>query len=263
MATTESFEIELDGGTVRGTLQRPESASEAPVPGVLLCRGVYVASEQAADLLDALAESLCSAGVAVVRFEHRCADLILDDFHAHCVSHDIEDAAAVLAWMLQATSIDATRIGLLGYSLGAIAAAATARRTPAVWGLCLLSGATAAYVAARSGGGNGSTDLVDPLQMPSAYAPSLQGIDSPADAAHHDRPTLIVHGAADRIISPAVSFDYLTAIETSGRRVEHVLVARADHAFAALNTRATCLERVCGFFRAMLEQPAAMTPVGS
>src|SRR4029453_2302274 len=122
----EAFQIELSGGTVRGTLQRPSNGAVSPTAAVLICRGVRPLDEDGHALLDELAKALCQRGLAVAGFGHRFAELILDDFDAPTAEHDIEDVMAVYEWMASWTDIDPDPIGLIGYSLGAIAATAIA-----------------------------------------------------------------------------------------------------------------------------------------
>ena len=252
MASQEVFEIQLKGGAVRGALHRPADAdSSVPLAAILICRGLQSGGEDANTLIDELVEALCKAGLAVAVFEHRCADLILDDFDAHDAGHDVEDASAVFQWMSAQPAIDANRIGVIGYSLGAIAATVLAGRFKSLARLCLLSAASASSARALPHKGNGTTRPAHAERLPAAYLPSLSAIDPPSQAGLHDRPNLIVHGAADRVISPHVALEYLTALETAGRQVEHLLIARGSHAFALPEARAACLEQVVRFFGAM------------
>jgi dipeptidyl aminopeptidase/acylaminoacyl peptidase len=264
MASGETFEIAVENGTVRGALHRPLSASsETPAPAVLLCRGVYIPADDAGGLFDQLSHELVESGLAVLRFDHRCANMILDDFDAHNAVHDIEDAMAALRWLLRQNDIDRARVGVVGFSLGAIAATAVCNNMPSVARLCLLNAMTAASVAPciaagiGSHGSNGNGAQKEAVQLPAAYAASLGGIDSPREAAAHDRPTLVLHGASDRFVPPKVSLEYVRVLMDAKRRVEHVLVARGDHTFSASATRSACVERACDFFKALLSERAA------
>jgi dienelactone hydrolase len=260
--SAEAFDIKLDNGTVRGTLHRPAtSAAKAPV--VVICRGVFVFAEDAAGLFDDLTQSLNEAGLAVARFEHRCADLILEDFDAHRAVHDLEDAMAIVRWLMRRDDVDKAKIGVIGYSLGAIAATAVLQSLPSIARLCLLGAITAKNLASRLGNGNGNGSLIKPGQVPAAYAASLAGIDSAQEAARDVRPTMVLHGAADRFVAPEVALEYVRALEDAGRPLEHILVARADHTFSSKDGRAACLDLACSFFAAMINEPAAALPSAS
>jgi len=249
MAEADAVEIELKEGALRGRIHFP--ADPKPSPAVLLSRGVHVPNEDASGLFDDLARALTEAGIALVLYEPRCEDLILDEFHAHTAVQDVEEGMAVLAWMARHVRIDSTRIGLIGYSLGAIAAATMARRTESISKICLLAPATAAYVAEHLVRSNGHPSPIKSELLPASYVPSLAGLDSTRDLAFHDRPTLLLHGAADRLIAPDVSLQYLRALEAAGRLVEHTLVARADHVFSQPATRIACIAQLERFLSGM------------
>jgi uncharacterized protein len=260
----EAFELKVESGAVRGSLQMPENIrAGASVPAVLMCRGVFVFAEDAGGLFDDLSKALSESGLAVVRFEHRCADLILEDFDAHRAVDDLEDAMAIIRWLMRREDIDKSRIGLIGYSLGAIAATAITQSMPSIARVCLLSATTASNLASRLANGNGAHSFLQPGQVPASYASSLAGIDSAQEIARHQRPTMVLHGAADRFISVDVSLEYVKALADAGRRVNHVLVARADHTFSSRETRAACLELVTDFFRAMVAENQSTESVAS
>lgn len=256
MALQEAFEIQLNGGAIRGTLHSPADVDSAmPMGAVLICRGVQSAREDASTLIDEMIEALCNAGLASAVFEHRCAQLILEDFDAHGAGHDIEDASAVLDWLMARPGIDPAHLGVVGFSLGAIAATALAGRYATLARLCLLSAATTSSIGKSPSKNNGASGPTWAERLPAAYLPSLSAIDALREVALHDRPNLIVHGAADRVVPPAASLEYLAALEAAGRQVEHVLIARGSHALALPEPRSACLEQVVRFFAAMLVEP--------
>ena len=68
------------------------------------------------------------------------------------------------------------------------------------------------------------------------------------DAAYFDRPTLILCAGADKIIPNAESCIFLNAMEATGHDLEHLIIARADHAFTGETARRLCLEKITHFF---------------
>jgi uncharacterized protein len=265
MSSGETFEIAVERGTVRGALHLPATASaESPCAAVLICRGVYVPADDAGGLLEHLCEELVQAGLAVLRFDHRCADMILDDFDVHTAAHDVEDAMAALRWMLRRNDVDQARIGLVGFSLGAIAATAVCNNVPSIARLCLLNALTSRSVANcmseshAANGHNGSNNgRIESGHLPASYPASLGGIDSAREVAAHERPTLVLHGAADKFVSPSISLEYVRVLLDAKRPVEHALVARGDHTFSGSAARAACVDRVCAFFSALVAERAA------
>lgn len=250
MAETEHAEIEIAGGKIRGTLHKPASDA-APFPAVVICRGVHSHSEDAQTLIEELVRELAENGTAALTFEHRCADLILDDFDVHCAAHDAQDAQAMLCWLLERPDVDRTRIGALGYSLGAIAAAALARSNRELAAACLLAAPTAAFVHERLSHPNGSAMLCNPEHLPAAYLPSMEPVDTASDFAHHARASLVLHGAGDIAVPPEVSLEYQRACEAAGHACQRVLIARGDHAFTQPQARQACLEHIVRFFANM------------
>lgn len=244
-----AVEIPVATGRLRATLIRPASDPAEPArAAVLICAGLHVSDEDNLTLLDELSRELAKAGIVAATYEPRCADLILDDFHAHTAQHDVEDAVAALDWLARQPGVDAARLGMIGFSLGAIAASALASQRASIRRLCLIGPATAADVAERMVKANGVPAAIDPERLPAAYVPSLEGIDSPAQAAAHDRATLLVHGAADRFVPVEVAMGYQRSLHAAARRCECVLIARASHAFPSDEARQACIERVCRFF---------------
>lgn len=256
MSPMESFETEVNGGVVRGSLRLPKaSAPDAPSPAVMICRGLHVEGDDAAGLFDDLSDGLIAAGISVARFEHRAADLILEDFDTHSVADELDDAQAVHAWLSANPLLDRNHIGVIGYALGAIAACGLSKRTQAINRMCLISPTTADHLRNRLTRSNGSPAALDPARIPKSYLAGLEALDSTRDAAFHNRPTLIVHGAADRFIGQEVSLEYSQSLELAGRDVARVLVARADHAFTEPGHRAACVQCATRFFNAMVQEP--------
>lgn len=247
-----TFRGAMDGTSLHGTLDRPTGA-EGRRPTAVIHRGI-VTSDADNDFLEALASSLVDAGMTVLRFEPRTAGLILDDFHAFTLANDRDDVRAAIQELASRDDVDGRRVGLIGWALGAMAACSTARNHAALERLCLINPATPSFVLSRLQRSNGSPTPLDPEHVPRAFAHDLESADSASDASVHEHATLIVHAAADRMVPPAVSLEYLRVLERANRAVERVAIARADHAFAEAATRQACIERVVRFF----SQPAAI-----
>ena len=81
---THTFELSVNGGTVRGELNGPSQDGEnsSPWPVVMLCRGLQPHEDESADLFEHTASSLRDAGLATLEFEPRAARMIMEDFDA-------------------------------------------------------------------------------------------------------------------------------------------------------------------------------------
>ena len=248
-----TFASTVGGGTsIRATLDRPSGGGDTRRPAAVIHRGI-VSTEADNDVLEALAVALAEAGIIVMRFEPRTAGLILDDFHAFTLENDRDDLLAAVQMVTARSDVDARRVGLIGWWLGAMAASAASRTSASLARLCLINPATPSYVLDCLERTNGSSKSLQPEHVPHAFAAALESADSAVDAAANEQPTLIVHAAADRAVPTTVSLEYLQALERANRPVERVLIARADHAFGEPAVRQACIERVARFFA----QPAA------
>jgi pimeloyl-ACP methyl ester carboxylesterase len=171
----------------------------------------------------------------------------------------VDDAAAIFHGLALRKELDLHRIGVLGQGLGGIVVSCLARRTDQIARLCLLAPVTTGEVLSRLGT-ESEEELAQRLGAPVIPPGFFDGLDSltPAvDLVTHDRPTLIVHGAADRIVPPESSLAYRDAIASAGRQVEHVLVAMGDHVFSNVSARAACLKQLTSFFAAAGRTEAA------
>lgn len=257
---SQKFEIPVNGASVCGELHVPATASnDNAAPAVLICRGVTALDDATDRFLAQTCATLAREGVAAARLEHRCAGLILEDFDSHTAQNDIEDAGAVYDWLSSHESVDPRAIGVLGYCLGGIAAAALAGRCRAVARLCLVAACTARHARACLARDRGAYGSMQAANLPQQYLPSLESIDSEQDAAEFEGRTLVIHAAADAVVPLQVSTDFARALRLAKRRVEQIQVARADHSFTSAAAREVCIEHVVRFFRAMIAtEPVAI-----
>ncbi|MFB3138303.1 MAG: alpha/beta hydrolase family protein, partial [Phycisphaerales bacterium] len=160
----------------------------------------------------------------------------------------VDAASAVFRWMALRDELNLNRIGVLGYSLGGLIAACLSRRTDQIARLCLLAPMTVDQVTEKQAG----ETTHEPAGQLLGDLASLTPIE---DLVVHDRPTLIMHGAADRIVGPEASLAYRRAVELARHKVEHLLVAQADHLFSGAAARSACLDQLTRFFAPMSESP--------
>ncbi len=247
MARHEDFTVELEPTPVRGRLDLPDEQDNAgPLASVLLCAGLPAVGSETGELYTQLIESLVGAGVAV-------ATLIegsMTSPGARLAVESVDDAAAIFHGLSVRDELDLNRIGVLGHSFGGITAACLARRTDQIHRICLLSPITAHEVASRhNGDAKGEAGMqLGSNPVPPGYFDGIDALRPTDDLTATDRPTLIMHGAADRIAQPELSLAYSDAIAAAGHQVEHVLVGRGDHVFANNAARTACMEKLTRFF---------------
>ena len=248
------FAVESSGSAVSGKLHWPHQNNEAvPSAVVLLCNGLPDVNKKTEVLRDQIIASLTEAGLAVAEYSARRSDVPVQSNHQHSTDQMIDDASAVLHWLMLRDELDLARVGVLGYSFGAIVAACLAWRTDQIARLCLLAPVSAEAVLSAAERTDGSA-LLKSLGLEGVaegFFTDLGTLDPMHSAAVHDRPTLILHGAADDDVPPELSFAYSNAIELAGHEAQHTLVAHANHFFEDEPSRTACLTQVSEFFIAM------------
>lgn len=241
MTNPRTFEIELVDRTIIGTMHMPELQVEEPdMPAALICHSPKLSEEESL-LVDALVESLVGSGIAVVVYlTQRNNDSLIP------TEHDaVDDASAAFRWLALHENIDLHRLFLIGYAQGAVPASCLARRTDQLAGLCLLT-PTPVFNTTKSNG-NGAKQTLTTEKDP---------LTPIKDAAYFDRPTLIIFAGSDKVIPFAESCIYLNALEAIDHMVEHLIIARADHAFCDETARRLCLDKITRFFE---NSPAVMS----
>jgi len=78
-------------------------------------------------IVASLAQSLCNAGIAALRFHFRGVDMSEGSFDGGL--GEIDDAAAAMEFLSLCENVDASRVGIVGYSFGAAVALAAAARS--------------------------------------------------------------------------------------------------------------------------------------
>lgn len=119
--------------TLAGTLTLPSGADAAhPVPGVVLATGSGPQDRNEALLghepFAVLADALTRAGIAVLRCDDRGVGKSTGSFETATTEDFAADLEAAFAFMQAQPGVDPARVGVLGHSEGAIAAAIVAAR---------------------------------------------------------------------------------------------------------------------------------------
>jgi dienelactone hydrolase len=223
--------VGLGEDALPGTLTLPDG--EGPFPAVVLVHGSGP-SDRDENIMGNrpfrdIAHGLAARGVATLRYDKRSfarLPSLLAHGEALTVQHEtIDDAVAAVALLRARTEIDATRVVVLGHSLGGMVAPRIAQAAKAD-GMIVMAGATrplpelmieqTEYIAAlddtvtaeeamqivqlkaavaalrdpaQAGGGN--------LGAPKGYFTDLEAHDAPAEAAALDIPVLVLQGGRD------------------------------------------------------------------
>lgn len=254
MREVKQFTLDVGGHKVRGTLSRPDTNGDGDrCAAVLICDGMVTPNPYTDELLEHLTDALHRVGIATLTFGPCKQESNNGQATQRLAVEAIDAASAVFRWLALHEKIDLQRIGVLGFSLGGIVAACLAKRTDQVSRLCLLSPTTPddvlSHISSDSEGE--SAPLLGVEQANEHYFAELKNLKPTQDAAFYDRPTLILHGAADRAVPAEISYEYSRAIELADHDVQHTLIALADHFFTEQPGRGVCLNQIARFFESM------------
>ncbi len=111
---------------IEGTLHLPSDSGR--FPGVVLCHPhPRYGGDMYNVIVASLARSLCDAGIAALRFNFRGVDMSEGTFDGGI--GEIQDAEEALSYLSLCENVDASRVGIAGYSFGAAVAIAAASRS--------------------------------------------------------------------------------------------------------------------------------------
>jgi uncharacterized protein len=142
--TSEEATFSNGAQRLAGTLTVPKAGS-APRPAVLIITGSGAQDRDGtgvADIYRRVAETLSSAGFAVLRVDDRGAGKSAVPTTAASYRDLVNDSRAAFEYLLTRGEIDKTRVALVGHSEGAGTALLLAAEDPRVAGVALLAGAS-------------------------------------------------------------------------------------------------------------------------
>lgn len=245
MAEPQPLQIEFDDTKLPGLLHAPDTKPPAAgFPALLVCDDPLDHGEAAASLLADIARRLRSAGIIVAHLDRTAMTAAggIDNGRAPDANDLVDQISALYRALALREDVDLDRIGLLGYSLGAVLAMKLAQRTNHIARCCLLSPRTTASKADRED--DAAARLIDELAS-EASLPSLAG---------SDRPLLVIQGAAERL-EPAemsLAFGQTPATDSAPPTPQHVFIAQGDHAYTSADARTACLSQITVFFAPLL-----------
>lgn len=229
------IEVEHRGMTLRGTVYQPDKSGRHPT--LLLLHRFTGNRMEAGFMFVRLARALASRGVAAVTFDFLHSGESDGSFDQMLPSGELADAIRMTRWVQAQPFVDRARFGLLGFSLGGlVAACAAAESPPAYKALVLVAPTTVGNLCRHAGDSEACTPAQTPVIIgPHALHPKffedLQKLDPIAGVVRHPRPTLLVQGTGDTAVAPAVSRQYVEAMQKAGIPIDVHMVPEADHNF--------------------------------
>lgn len=126
-AAYKEYVVTLDNGIV-GTVVEPQA--EGPVPAVLMLHGFASVRDEVGNMYKNLAAALGEEGIASLRIDFRGWGESAGNMVDSTVQGQVEDAATAYNYLIAQPFVDASRIGLIGFSLGGSIAIFTAGEHP-------------------------------------------------------------------------------------------------------------------------------------
>lgn len=230
----------IDGGVVRGVLHLPDQAGEGPFPAVLWLHGFGGSRVEARRLFVDGARRLARRGIASLRIDFRGCGESDGDFVDTTIASMVADTRAAIDALSRHEAIDAGRIGLVGFSLGATIAsclsddpdvAAMAFWSPVVFPVPIFArlGLYAAHPELNRQGwidGGG-------LQVGRGFMNELAALDPLGAMSRWRRPLLVLYGKEDMVATTENAEALLEEIPGA----EGASCTHGDHAFGTVKAR--------------------------
>lgn len=128
----------IDGTLLSGIFTLPKNRKV--IPAVVLIGGTGPNSANQGGIFEEIADHLGRNGIASLRYDKRGILGSSGNYLSHTEDQLVDDAEGALNYLSEIPEIDDTRLGLLGYSEGAIISTALANRSPRVSACFLMAG---------------------------------------------------------------------------------------------------------------------------
>ncbi len=222
LAAEERITFSVEGMTVVGTLNLPDGVENPPA--ILMLHG-FTGSRDELEI-PAVKEGIyaraarmwADEGIASLRIDYRYNGDSDGDFADSTINAHVADGLAALDWLAKSGSVDASRLALVGWSMGgAVGAAVAARATHsldavALWApgtnmasaIALMFGADKFKEGLASGGEPVKVTLPwgAEIALKSGFFESLYAIDPVAEITRYAGPLFVAVGTKDDVVYP-------------------------------------------------------------
>lgn len=206
----EFFCFKVAGQKVHGVMHLPK---KVPAPVVVGSHGLFSSKESEKFVM--LGELFSQEGIAFLRYDHRGCGESEGDISETTPSSRLEDLRGVLAFVRGHPLLDASRLGLLGSSMGGFISVLAAKEEPGVKALVLW--ATPTRIRGKVEG---------PLKE--AFFEDAKRFDL-LEVIGDLKGCLFLHGKGDEVVPYG---DALELYRKAQEPKELVLFERADHSFS-------------------------------
>lgn len=255
--------LTVDGAAVRGMLHLPDGAG--PFPAVLWLHGFGGSRVEARRLFVDGARRLAARGIASLRVDFRGCGESDGDFADTTIASMVADARAALDELARHPAIDADRLAVLGFSLGATIAsrlaaapdlAAMAFWSPVVFPVPIFArlGLYAAHPElTRQGWIDGGG-----LKVGRTFMNELAALDPLGEMSRWNRPLLVLYGKDDMVATTENAEALLEEIPGA----DGDCCVHADHAFSTVKARTWLLDKTEAWLAEQLRGTPSPLPSG-
>ncbi|UVI30959.1 alpha/beta hydrolase [Paenibacillus spongiae] len=245
--------FQVEDETVRGTLHLPEPI-EQPVPAVMIIPGFADTAVGPHNLHVQMAQAIVKQGFAVLRFDYRGQGESDGDFSRFTIKSGLEDAREGLAYLRRQQQVDANRLGIVGFSLGAMLAVQLASERNEVKALSLLGPVAypekvfTAFFEPHHFKEARDRGWIDWLGWPvgKGFLDSLRDLDPLQAMDTVDAKIIVFHGSKDT----EVPTENGAAFANKGADMNWM--EGADHPFSSVLQKKAIISRSCEWFLAYL-----------
>ncbi len=217
-------------------------AGRGRVPAVLMCHGFTGHKSESHRLFVHTARRFAQEGIAALRFDFLGSGDSEGLFEEMTIRGEVEDALNALSFLRELPRVDASRIAMLGFSLGGCVVALALPRAGAVKTLVLWAPVSNPMRWMPP------TGVPDKPQNRGGFLvgvnffrelPELKPLES---VRSYKGSVLVLHGSADQAVSPDEGRAYERAF-VSATRFEFRLIENADHTFTQPEAERTLIEQ--------------------
>lgn len=230
-----AVEINNNDKTLRGMLHKPKSESKIPL--AVFCHGFTGHKHEKHNMFVKAARALEKAGIASLRFDFAGSGESDGDFSDMTFSSEVRDALSAVEYARSLEFVDASRIYIIGLSMGGAVAGVAAAQMRDVAKLCIWAGAGDLYnvlknfIIAETGGyvldDREYIDVSGNIAG-KALLNEAKRTDVFAQSRGYTNPVMIIHGDNDTIVPIANAYRYK---EIYGDRAGLYILKGANHTF--------------------------------
>jgi uncharacterized protein len=241
--TQVSFQGPL--GTLRGILHYPD---RTPAPAVLLLHGFTGYHIEDGKLFVHAARHLAQAGFAVLRFDFFGSGDSDGEFDQFTILTEVADAVAGIDWLGTQPGIDASRIGVVGLSMGGGVTGLLAGQDPRVKAAVFWNAVGNSAVMADIP--DHQDETMGPLRVGPDFGPAARQADISGTLRKYAGPGLVVHGTNDGVVPASHAELLLAALGTRGELCE---IEGADHTFRSPDWQRAAITRTADWLSKQLK----------